>query len=273
MDIKIAASCGFCFGVKRAIRLAEENAGALTLGELIHNKKETSRLESDYSVHIANNLDEIDASRPVIIRTHGIEKETKAQLLQKTARVIDATCPYVTKPQEIAAKMSQEGYTVVIFGDKEHPEVKGVRSYADGALVVSEPSELVGVRLESHVALISQTTKTLAAFRRLADYLIERVKEVRVFNTICNATFDNQEATRTLAGEVQMMIVIGGKNSSNTKQLYAIAKQICDESYLVEDASELEQSWFAGKKLCGISAGASTPDWIIREVQDAITRL
>ncbi|GHV03996.1 4-hydroxy-3-methylbut-2-enyl diphosphate reductase [Campylobacterota bacterium] len=267
MQIKLADSCGFCFGVKRAIRLAESNRDSITMGELIHNHRETERLREGFGVRIANSICEIASNSRVIIRTHGIERETRAKLGEITQDIIDATCPYVTKPQKIAETMSGEGYFVVIYGDRMHPEVKGVLSYAgERAAVVADAKELLSIKTGDRVALISQTTKAISSFNLIASALLERVSELRIFKTICNATFENQEATRNLAKEVDMMIIVGGKNSSNTKQLYTIAKEVCSQSYLIEDATELQAQWFSGKSVCGISAGASTPDWIINEV-------
>ncbi|MDR1451586.1 MAG: 4-hydroxy-3-methylbut-2-enyl diphosphate reductase [Helicobacteraceae bacterium] len=271
MLIKLAKSCGFCFGVKRAIRLAENNPDSIVIGELIHNSREIDRLNRNFGVRSADNLDKLKKGDRAIIRTHGIEKDAKAKLLTIADDIIDATCPYVTKPQKIAEAMSDEGYQTIIFGDGSHPEVKGVLSYADeNAAVVADASELDRVTIRDRAALISQTTKSIAAFGEVAAALIAKTSETRVFNTICNATYDNQEATRKLAKEADVMIVIGGKNSSNTKQLHSIALQYCADSYLIEDGDELRREWFANKRLCGVSAGASTPDWIIEEATKAI---
>jgi 4-hydroxy-3-methylbut-2-enyl diphosphate reductase len=271
LRIKLASSCGFCFGVKRAIKLAESNPNSVVIGELIHNSREIDRLDKNFGIRSAQSIDELNDGDRAIIRTHGIEKTAKERLPKIAADIIDATCPYVTKPQKIAEAMSQEGYQAIIFGDSKHPEVKAVLSYADqNAAVVASVEELDRTALSDRVALISQTTKSIAAFSEVAAALIAKVKEARVFNTICNATYDNQEATRTLASEADIMIVIGGKNSSNTKQLHAIALKYCADSYLIEDGDELRGEWFKGKRLCGVSAGASTPDWIIEEATKKI---
>jgi lytB protein len=149
-----------------------------------------------------------------------------------------------------------------------------VKSYAKGNVyVVLEESELEGVKFKQKVALVSQTTRKVEKFMQIANYLMLHVKELRVFNTICNATFENQEAAKNLAKRADVMIIIGGKNSSNTKQLYLISKNFCEDSYLIESEEELERSWFDGKNLCGISAGASTPDWIIQKVVDRIKKV
>jgi len=271
LKIELASSYGFCFGVKRAIKIAENAKDAVTIGPIIHNNDEINRLNKNFNVKTLEGISEIDGEKKAIIRTHGITKGDLAELKKSDIKVIDATCPFVTKPQQICEKMSKEGYDIVIFGDEKHPEIKGVKSYAVGKVfVVLEESELENVKLAQKVAVISQTTRKVEKFMQIVNYLMLRVKEVRVFNTICNATFENQEAVKNLAVRADVMVVIGGKNSSNTKQLYLISKTACEDSYLVENELELERAWFEGKKLCGVSAGASTPDWIIQKVVDKL---
>lgn len=271
MQIKLAKKYGFCFGVKRAIKLAEKSPGAITFGPLIHNAREIKRLEDGFGVFVENETSNVGQNQSVIIRTHGITKQDLEILKSKNAKITDATCPFVIKPQQIVENMSKEGYCIVIFGDVTHPEIKGVMSYAvNEPIVVGSLEELYDKKLGKKVALISQTTKQTKKFLEIADYLMQHCYETRVFNTICNATFDNQEAVKELSQEVDIMIVVGGKTSSNTKQLLTIAQMYCKDSYLVEDEQDLELSWFEGKKLCGITAGASTPDWIVQKVQDKI---
>lgn len=274
MKIKLAENYGFCFGVKRAIKIAEENRNSATYGPLIHNSKEIERLNRDFDVALTENLNDFHSGDTAVVRTHGIPKEELKQLHERKVDVIDATCPYVTKPQQICEEMSEKGYDIIIFGDEKHPEIKGVKSYATyGAYVVTEVAELEDLSLKEHIAVVAQTTRKVEEYLKITDYLIPRYKEVRVFNTICNATFENQDAVRKLSKEADVMVVIGGKNSSNTKQLHSIAKSNCSDSYHIECADDLDASWFAGKGLCGISAGASTPDWIIQEVVDKLNKL
>jgi 4-hydroxy-3-methylbut-2-enyl diphosphate reductase len=274
MEVKLADDYGFCFGVKRAIRIAEESPNSRTIGPLIHNPKEIDRLKNDFNVDVVEEIDGLEQGERAIVRTHGIEKERLQLLKDKNLDVIDATCPYVTKPQEIVASMSAEGYEIVIFGDIQHPEVKGVQSYASTPVhVVMSKEELMGKRLKEKIAIVSQTTKKIEDFLGVVDYLVTSYKEVRVFNTICNATFDNQSAARKLAAEVDVMLIIGGKNSSNTKQLHEIALRHCPESYLIEGADDIKPAWFFGKKVCGITAGASTPDWIVQDVISNVRRI
>lgn len=274
MKIVLAESYGFCFGVKRAIKIAEENRNSATYGPLIHNANEIDRLKNDFNVALSENLDSFQAGDTAVIRTHGIPKQELSTLNERNVNVIDATCPYVTKPQQIVEEMSAQGYDIVIFGDEAHPEIKGVKSYAVGQVfVVNSPSEIEGLRLRERVATVAQTTRKIEEYQQIVGKLMGSHKEVRVFNTICNATFDNQDAVRDLAQKADVMIIIGGKNSSNTKQLHTIAKEYCQDSYHIESKNDLQSQWFEGKQLCGISAGASTPDWIIDDVITAIQRI
>ncbi len=273
MKIELAENYGFCFGVKRAIKIAEENKNAATYGPLIHNSKEIARLDEDFEVGLVEDFTTFKSGEKAIVRTHGIVKEELATLKENGVEVVDATCPYVTKPQKICQEMSEAGYDVLIFGDEKHPEIKGVKSYAtNGATVVTSVKDLYEIKLKEKIALVAQTTRKVEEYITIVDYLIPRYKEVRVFNTICNATFENQEAVQKVAKRADIMIIIGGKNSSNTKELYSIAKKNCFESYHIEDETELDSSWFESKSFCGISAGASTPDWIIQNVLNAIQK-
>ncbi len=275
MKIELASSYGFCYGVKRAIDIAEKHQNSLTYGPLIHNKDEINRLKDGFNIGLANSLSDVKKDDTVVIRTHGIPKNELKILKEQDNRVIDATCPYVTKPQQIVEKMSKSGYSVIIFGDRNHPEIKGVVSYADGedAFIVLDKDELDRLPLRGRVAVVAQTTRKPEDFLKIVNALILKHKEVRVFNTICNATFENQDAAEELAKKADIMIVIGGKHSSNTKQLHSIASRSCRDSYLIENESELKEEWFKDKELCGISAGASTPDWIVQNVINRIKEI
>ncbi len=276
MKIELAKHYGFCYGVKRAIDIAQKHPNSATFGPIIHNKDEISRLKKERNVGLVEDIKEALEYDTLIIRTHGITKENLKILKSQGKKIINATCPYVTKPQQIVEQMSKEGYSIVIFGDKNHPEIKGVASYSidkERTYVVLEPNELIGKALGSKVAVVAQTTRKPEDFKKIVAFLTTRVAELRVFNTICNATFENQDATKELASKADVMIIVGGKNSSNTKQLFHIAKSYCADSHHIENEKELQKEWFEGKKLCGISAGASTPDWIIQRVVQKIKEL
>lgn len=274
MQIELAKSYGFCFGVKRAIRIAE-NAGAdATIGELIHNRRETERLRENFGVKTLADVSELTTEKTAIIRTHGITKSDLATLKERGVNVIDATCPFVKNPRQIVEKMSADGYDIVIFGDSSHPEVKGIVSFATTpAFVVASVQELESVRLGKKVALLSQTTKKLENFVKITSFLATKIAELRVFNTICNATLNNQDAVSELAQRSDVLVIIGGRNSSNTKQLHLIASGICKDSYLIENEDELNAAWFKDKLRCGVSAGASTPQWAIERVIERIKQL
>ena len=274
MKVKLASNYGFCFGVKRAIKIAEDYKNSSTMGPLIHNQDEINRLRNDFNVGLYTNLNDVKDNDTVIIRTHGIPKDDLKNLRAQKAKIINATCPFVTTPQQIVKKMSNEGYSILIFGDADHPEVKGVQSYGEDqndVHIILEPSDIENLSFKNNkIATVAQTTKKKEKYLEIVNALILKNKEVRVFNTICDATFENQDAARDLSKEVDVMIVIGGKNSSNTKQLHSICLENCVDSYLIENESELENAWFLNKKLCGITAGASTPDWIIQQVVEKV---
>ena len=274
MQVKLASNYGFCFGVKRAIKIAEEYKDSATMGPLIHNQDEINRLQNDFNVGLYTELKDVKDDDTVIIRTHGIPKNDLKNLKAQNAKIINATCPFVTTPQQIVKKMSKEEYSILIFGDSDHPEVKGVQSYGEDqedVHIVLEPSDLDTINFKfSKVATVAQTTKKKEKYLEIVNSLILKNKEVRVFNTICDATFENQDAARELSAEVDVMVVIGGKNSSNTKQLHSICQENCKDSYLIENDKDIDETWFQNKTLCGITAGASTPDWIIQKVVDKI---
>ena len=273
MRVKIAENYGFCFGVKRAIKLAEENPNSTTLGPLIHNAKEINRLKEKFNVSVTEDIESIDKKQNVIIRTHGVPKNDMQSLQDSGINVTDATCPFVIKPQEICAQMDKEGYDVVIFGDINHPEIKGIMSYVREPIVVLNCSDLLKYNIKEKVAIVAQTTKRKDEYLKVVNKLIVEHREVRVFNTICNATFDNQDAALNLSKEVDIMLIIGGKNSSNTTQLYNICEINCSNSYLIEDVNDIEDIWFKNLNLCGITAGASTPDWIVQEVINRVQKI
>jgi len=276
MRIELASSYGFCFGVKRAIKIAEEHKGSKTYGPLIHNKDEINRLKDGFNIGLAEKFEDISADDSVVIRTHGIPKNELSLLKEQKNKIIDATCPYVTTPQKIVENMSKKGYSIVVFGDRNHPEIKGVISYAENlknAFIVEDEKHLDGLPILSRVAVVAQTTRKPTDFLKVVNALILKHKEVRVFNTICNATFENQDAAAALAKNADVMVVIGGKHSSNTKQLHSICKSFCDDSHLIENEKELKSEWFKDKVLCGISAGASTPDWIVQNVINKIEEI
>jgi 4-hydroxy-3-methylbut-2-en-1-yl diphosphate reductase len=274
MIIRLARNSGFCFGVKRAIQLAltaaKGDQDIVTLGPLIHNPQMVQKLH-EKGIEVVETIDQI-GNRRAIIRSHGIPLTDKVQLEEAGHIIIDATCPYVAKTQMIGKQLSEEGYPVLILGNAEHPEVIALRSYVKGiAYVVSEASEFQEEG-GAKIGVISQTTQNIEKLENLIKSLPSRYTEVRVFNTICNATDIRQQSTRLLAQDSDIVIVIGGKNSSNTKMLARISSEYA-ETHHIEIPEEIDQDWFRNRERIGLTAGASTPDWLIIEIYNRIIEL
>lgn len=271
MNILTAKSAGFCFGVKRAVdmafKAAERGTGVFTLGPIIHNPQVISKLSGKGVVPIESIDDE--AIRTLIIRTHGVPGSVSEQLAKKNFELIDATCPFVKKAQQYAKLLREDGYQVVILGDSEHPEVKALMSYAgSGVIVVNQGKSLP--RLRSRVGIVVQTTHPVSVLREFVAEIIDKIKELKVFNTICNSTAVRLRETKTVAQRADVMIVVGGRNSANTTQLARLCESMGIPTHHIETSSEISDAWFAKVSNVGITAGASTPDWIIREVESRI---
>lgn len=273
MKILVAKTAGFCFGVKRAIDIAfrlakEKRKGVYTLGPIIHNPQVVEQLRSEGIVPI----DTIRAKKNIqalIIRTHGVPLELSEKIASRGFEMIDATCPFVKKAQYYAKLLSEEGYQVVILGEKNHPEVISLMSYAKGdTLVVDSKSPLP--KLKNKVGIVVQTTQPLEALKRVLSVAIEHAKEVKVYNTICNSTALRLKETESMAGKVDVMFVVGGKNSANTTQLTKLCESLSVPTYHIETSSEIQTEYLRNAKKVGITAGASTPRWIIKEVEKRI---
>ncbi|MFP4466291.1 MAG: 4-hydroxy-3-methylbut-2-enyl diphosphate reductase [Candidatus Goldiibacteriota bacterium] len=284
MKIYVAEGSGFCFGVKRAMNMAfeyaEKNKGndIYSLHEIIHNPVEVKRLEKAGAVHIES-TGSVKKGSKAIISTHGIKPGEEKILKRKCSDILDTTCPYVKKTHKIASGLAAEDYYIVIIGDKKHPEVKGIKGYAGGnSIVISSSKEAAALDLSSKTGIIAQTTLNVLKFREIVESVMKRTlnrryAEVRIYNTICGATRKRQEATVKIAGKSDILIVVGGKNSANTKRLYELGKEIMDDVYHIENAGEMKRTWFKGKKTAGITAGASTPQESINTVIEKINRI
>lgn len=276
--IIVADYAGFCFGVARAIRMAEEQAQKQKIvcwGPLIHNRQEVDRLEKLGVKTVAGDIIPVPGGdEAVFIRAHGVGPRELESLKEKGWLIIDATCPYVQKAQEKACQAKEEGYQVVILGDKDHAEVRGLRAWTgDTAIVAASPNDLEGVPLPARVAVLAQTTEKEERFTALVEYLQKRVPHLKVLPTICTATRQRQQAAAELAQKADLMIIVGGRHSSNTNKLWEICRKINPESYLVEKAEELNPCWFENKNTIGITGGASTPAWIIKEVVERMEEM
>ena len=270
MEIKIAEYCGFCYGVKRAVEMAEKAAAdrviGATLGPLIHNPQFIAELEAK-GIACKDDLDQFTAGETVIFRSHGVGPEVYEKAEAKQLNIIDATCPNVRMAQKKAFQAAQDGYLPIIVGEKNHPEVKSIKKWAgENAIVVEYLKDISEVPQKDKYAVIIQTTFELQKFEEiLAALQKEREGEYRVERTICLATSQRQNAAMKLAGEVDAFIVIGGRNSANTRHLYELVASKCPKAYHIETAAELEQEMFRDCIKIGITAGASTPDRLIKE--------
>ncbi len=271
MKIRIAENAGFCYGVKRAIKIADEalekNKLIYSLGPIIHNPQVVNEYEKK-GLKVIEHIEE--AKGAILVRSHGIPPLIYKQISEKELKCIDATCPFVKEAQDYAKQLYEEGYFVVIIGDKNHPEVQAHIAYANHkALVINSIQEAKNIEA-TKIGVISQTTQSVDNFVSIVSELVKKAKEIRIFNTICDATEKRQESAKELAKKSDLMIVIGGKNSANTRKLYEICLNFCKKVYHVETKEELKKEWFENVENVGITAGASTPNWLIEDVIKAI---
>jgi 4-hydroxy-3-methylbut-2-enyl diphosphate reductase len=277
-----ASEMGFCFGVRRAVEMMEDavrdRGDLVSLGSVVHNPQVVDKLRTA-------GLDVIDdvsqaKDRPVAISAHGVGPDVIEVLQASGAEILDTTCPIVTRSQQWAKRLSEEGFAVVIFGDPQHKEVRGVRGWATGhVLVVASEEEvtLLPDGFPSRVGVLSQTTETEARFasfvKRLFETNLDRISELRVLNTLCHATTAQQAATIHLAAEVSLMLVVGGRDSANTRHLAVVARECGVETHHIETSTEIEAGWLVGHEKVGVTAGASTPDFVIDEVVSRLEQL
>jgi 4-hydroxy-3-methylbut-2-enyl diphosphate reductase len=276
MKILLARTAGFCFGVRRAVNIAfrasgKKHKGVYTLGPIIHNPQVVEQLKEKGIIPI-NDIKGKKDIRALIIRTHGIPRNLSEEISSIGCEIIDATCPFVKKAQYYAKLLREEGYQVVILGERKHPEVKGLLSYAsDDAIVVDGNRPLP--RLKNKVGIVVQTTQPLDALKRVLSLAVGHAKEIKVYNTICNSTALRLKETEDMARKVDAMVVVGGKNSANTTQLANLCRSLGVATYHIETLFEIQDVWFRDAKRVGITAGASTPGWIIKEVEQRIRNI
>lgn len=275
MEVLLADEYGFCFGVERAVEMVEdaleEGATVRSLGALIHNTQEMKRLEAE-GVRTINAPEEASHDETAVIRAHGVTPQVQRELETRAARVIDATCPFVTKVQKLAERAAQQGRDVVVAGNPDHPEMIGVVGYAPhNTYVVRDADEVAKLPLLHAPIVLSQTTIKLQTFHEVAEAVRARADaEPQVINTICSATRDRQDAARALAGHVDAFYIIGGRHSSNSVKLLAVCKEQCEKSFLVETADEINPADLENVERVGVTAGASTPNWLINQVVERL---
>jgi 4-hydroxy-3-methylbut-2-enyl diphosphate reductase len=276
MKIIIAKRAGFCFGVKRATQMAFEAAAmdkkTYTLGPIIHSPQVVNKLEQ-MGVKVLKSLESMD-SGTIIIRSHGVAAGEIDEAVKKELEIVDATCPFVKKAQEHVKSLSESGYSVVVVGDADHPEVQGIVSYGgDNVFVVGSGDEVKKLPKMNKIGVVAQTTQSFENLKNVVTECLQRGGEIRVFNTICDATAVRQEEAKELARQVDCMLVVGGFNSANTRRLAEVCVELQPRTHHIETAAEIDPAWFAEVERVGVTAGASTPKWIIDEVVDRIEEL
>lgn len=275
MEILLANEMGFCFGVRRAVEMMEDatdRTGEIdSLGSVVHNPQVVAQLK-EKGLDVITSLEQV-ADRPVAITAHGVSKSVVRELEDRGVSVLDTTCPIVTRSQQWAKRLTEEGFAVIVFGDPNHKETRGVLGWAEGN-VYAIPSiaeiDTLPDELPARLGVLSQTTETEAHFaefvRALLEQRMDRISELRVINTLCNATTSQQADAQELANKVDLMIVIGGRESANTRHLAEVAREGGVETHQVESADEIELEWLEGRERVGVTAGASTPDAVIDAV-------
>lgn len=278
MDIKIADKAGFCFGVKRAIDMALETAKdfagkrVYTLGPLIHNAQVVKKL-AEMGVWVIDDINDVSEG-VLVIRSHGLPPQLISDAKSKGMVVVDATCPFVKKAQNFAIKLTKEGYTPFIIGDEGHPEVTALLGCTDyQGHVVLRDTDLGKLEPVQKAGVIVQTTQTYERLQNIVNKLLQTSVELRILNTICTATVERQQAALNLAAQSDIMIVVGGRNSANTTRLSELCRASGVTTYHVESAEELDPLWFVNATRVGLTAGASTPDWIIEEVVNKMVEI
>lgn len=280
-NVNIAESAGFCFGVKRAVdtvyQQIDKQDTVYTFGPIIHNEEVVNDLDKK-GVKVINNLEELNDSTKgtIIIRSHGVSKEVQEEIEKSNLTVVDATCPFVKKIHRVVAKESEAGRHIVIIGNPNHPEVIGILGWSKEPVTVVESIEDANnfnLEIEKKLCIVAQTTFSYKKFKDLVEIISKKGYDILVLNTICNATEERQTEARELASQSDAMIVIGGKNSSNTQKLYEICKEECEDTYYIQTLSDLDLNQFKSFRSVGITAGASTPNNIIKEVHTTMSEM
>jgi 4-hydroxy-3-methylbut-2-enyl diphosphate reductase len=276
MEIIIAKNTGLCYGVKRALKTAQETrrrreGKVSTLGDLIHNPQVIADLEVQ-GIGSVGDIKDIKEGT-VIIRSHGVSPEIYKTLKRKKLEIVDATCPIVHRIQELVARLARENKEIIIVGNKEHPESQGLIGHSRGrGLIVESEAQTAGLPFKKKRAVLAQSTQDLYMFEKVVASLIQKTEELQVFNTICKSTQTRQRATSELASQVEALFIVGGKNSSNTRKLYQISKRILPRTYFIESADQITTDMLRGARTIGISGGASTPPEAIEAAVEKIRR-
>ena len=277
VEVLTARHAGACYGVERALKMVEECASARaevhTLGPLIHNPVVVGRLAAR-GVTAVGSVDVVPSGSTVVIRSHGVVPDVVERARDQGLEVVDATCPHVKKAHDGAAELARSGYQVVVVGEDGHPEVEGILARAGSdAIVVGSPEEAARAKVGGRVGVVVQTTQSQELLSAVVAALVPRVRELRVLNTVCAATVQRQEAARELAGRSDAMVVVGGKNSGNTRRLAQVCATRCPSTFHIETPDELDATWFTGVHTVGVTAGASTPADQVEAVVGALREM
>jgi len=273
MKITIAGDAGYCFGVRDAVNLAYESAEkdgkVYMLGDIVHNEQVVADL-AQAGTKVVETLDEIPDDRPVLFRAHGTATSVWDEAGEKGLNIIDATCPLVQEIHDEVKKLEKDGRQIIIIGDHGHDEVVGIESHANNPLVLATPEEARALRKMKRVGVVSQSTQTIENVQEIINILMTKVFDLHFINTICFPTKRNQEQIKELAADSDVMVIIGSFTSANSKRLTQLALEINPNTYQVNSAENLDSAWFDQVEKVGISAGASTPDYLIDQVHERI---
>ena len=273
MKIIIAKDAGYCFGVRDAVDLAyktaNEHGEVYMLGDIVHNENVVSDLDKS-GAKVVNELSEIPTGKPVLLRAHGTKTSIWNEAKENNMNIIDATCPLVHEIHNEVKKLSRDGRQIFVIGDHGHDEVVAIADQVENTIVLSTVEEAEKLKKYKKAGVVSQSTQTIENVQEIINVLMEKVFDLHFVNTICYPTKRNQEQIKTLANECDVMIIIGSFTSANSKRLTLLAKEINKNTYQITSASELDFSWFENCSKVGISAGASTPDYLIKEVNDKL---
>ncbi|MDP3804263.1 MAG: 4-hydroxy-3-methylbut-2-enyl diphosphate reductase [Candidatus Omnitrophota bacterium] len=279
MSIKLAKKIGFCFGVKRAVAMAEEalkrKGRIYSLGSIIHNK-EVVRALSKKGLEVVSDIGKIKRGT-IVISSHGLSPKIAKRISERGLGIIDTTCPFVRKAQMIAKRLNEDGYAIVVVGDVNHPEIRALVDFVPkNIFVIKNRGDIRKLVLKKadRVSVISQTTQSTENFLDVVKALTaKKFKELKVFNTICKDAEKRQSCAKSLASKADLMLIIGGRDSANTRRLFEVCRSISGRSHLIQTADELSDGWLESAGVVGITSGASTPDWVIEKVVDKIRSL
>ncbi len=270
MKITVAKDAGYCFGVRDAVNMAYDSAGEFgnvyMLGDIVHNEQVVQDLEN-VGTKVVESLDDVPKDSPILFRAHGTVNELWDEAKSKKMNIIDATCPLVHEIHHEVKKLAKDGRKIIIIGDHGHDEVVAIANQVEGSIIISSPSEASKLRKMKKVGVVSQSTQMIENVQEIINILMEKVFDLHFVNTICYPTKRNHEQIKSLAKENDVMIIIGSFTSANSKRLAELSSERNNNSYQVTCAEDLQVEWFKNKNSVGISAGASTPDYLIKEVK------